>query len=86
MTNAAAPKRELVRMPRPQQSRTYRIRLAAADVVRLTGAAQRRGSYPETLLEGITRTVLRDSLINAVLDDEPDGEHPNGGGRQQIQS
>jgi hypothetical protein len=55
-----------IRQPR---SRTYRIRLAADDVGRLCGAAHQRGVYPETLLTAISRTVLRDALVNAVLDD-----------------
>jgi hypothetical protein len=55
---------------RPVRSRTYRIRLTADDVTRLLSAADRRGVYPETLLTEISRTVLRDRLVNAVLDDE----------------
>jgi len=62
---------------RQRRSRTYRIRLSSDDVGRLLGAAHRRGVFPETLLEAITRTVLRDALVNAVLDDEALAEAGN---------
>jgi hypothetical protein len=72
MTNGAAHEFAGTRR-RHWPSRTYRIRLVAEDVGRLCGAAQRRGNYPETLLTAIARTVLREALVDAVLDDTPDG-------------
>jgi hypothetical protein len=50
----------------------FRVSLDVQCCRELERAAAARGLGPETLLNSIGRVVVRDGLINAVLDDSPD--------------
>ena len=49
----------------------FRVRLDAWGCIELERAAAARGLEPEVPLNSIGRVVVRDSLIDAVLDDRP---------------
>jgi hypothetical protein len=50
----------------------FRIKLAPEDAERLFAAARRRAVLPpERLIEALISIVLRESLVNAVIDDDP---------------
>jgi hypothetical protein len=59
-----------LRRPRTR-GRTFRVSLDARLCVELERAAKECGLDPEVLLGAIGRVVVRDGLINAVLDDLP---------------
>jgi hypothetical protein len=60
------------RRGRPRgRGKTFRIGLDVKLCAELEGAAAARGLNPEVLLNSIGRVVVRDGLINAVLDDMP---------------
>lgn len=52
------------------RARGFKIRLERADCLRLYAEANDRNVQPEALLETVVRTVLREHLINAVIDDK----------------
>jgi len=61
-----------VRRGRPRiRGRMFRISLDVECCRELERAAAARGLEPEVLLNAIGRVVVRDGLINAVLDDLP---------------
>jgi hypothetical protein len=60
------------RLGRPRgRGRMFRVSLDRKLVDELKRAAAVRGLAPEVLLNSISRVVLADGLINAVLDDLP---------------
>ena len=62
-----------LRRGRPRtRGRMFRVSLDVQCCRELERAAAARGLGPETLLNSIGRVVVRDGLINAVLDDSPD--------------
>ena len=51
------------------RGKTFRVRLEVRLCAELERAAAVRGLEPETLLNGVGRIIVRDGLIDAVLDD-----------------
>jgi hypothetical protein len=49
----------------------FKIKLAQQDAERLYAVARRRAVMPESLMEALIRIVLRESLVDAVIDDQP---------------
>jgi hypothetical protein len=49
----------------------FKIKLAQQDAERLYVVARRRQMMPESLMESLIRIVLRESLVDAVIDDQP---------------
>jgi hypothetical protein len=56
----------------PRRGRWYRVRLTADLSMELEYAATKRHLPPETLLTTINQVILREHLIDAVLDDQDD--------------
>ena len=54
-----------------RRGKVFRVRLDTRGCIELERAAAVRGVNPEVLLNAIDRVVVRDGLINAVLDDLP---------------
>lgn len=52
------------------RARSFRVRLGKEDCVRLYDVARARGVLPESLIEALVRIVLRESLVEAVIDDD----------------
>ena len=70
-----SPSHPVARLHRPGRPRgrgkTFRVGLGLALCTELERAAAVRGLNPEVLLNRISRIVLRDRLIDAVIDDLP---------------
>jgi hypothetical protein len=64
----------------------FRVRLEAQDCDRLYTICRRRGTRPEALLTAVLEIVLRDGLIDAVIDDGESVAHSasEGGGASEA--
>jgi hypothetical protein len=60
-----------------RRPRLFRILLTAEDCDRLYTICRRRDLKPEPLLTTLLQVILRDNLVNAVIDDEPIANSPS---------